>query len=71
MLDDVENLIIPDDLQKAFNSDKRALENYQNFAPGYRKSYLHWLKQAKRDATRQNRIEKIIEFCKQNKKSRE
>ena len=70
-LDDVENLIIPDDLQKAFNSNKRALENYQNFAPGYRKSYLHWLKQAKRDATRQNRIEKIIEFCKQNKKSRE
>ena len=31
-LDDVENLIIPNDLQNSFNANKRALEKYQNFA---------------------------------------
>ena len=68
-LDDVENLIIPEDLQKAFNSNPLAFENYNNFARSYRKSYLYWLNQAKREATRQNRIEKIIEYCTLNKKT--
>jgi uncharacterized protein YdeI (YjbR/CyaY-like superfamily) len=69
-LDDVENLIIPKDLQTAFDNNQLAFENYSNFAPGYRKSYLYWLKQAKREATRINRIEQIIYFCEQNKKQR-
>jgi uncharacterized protein YdeI (YjbR/CyaY-like superfamily) len=68
-LDDVENLIIPEDLQKAFNSNPLAFENYNNFARSYRKSYLYWLNQAKREATRQNRIQKIIEYCTLNKKT--
>jgi len=69
-LDDVENLIVPKDLKKAFNLNKLALINYQNFAPSYRKSYLYWLKQAKRESTRQDRITKIIEFCEKNLKTR-
>ncbi len=68
-LDDVENLIVPNDLQAAFNDKPIAFENYQNFAPSYRKSYLYWLKQAKREETRQKRISKIIELCALNKKS--
>lgn len=70
-LDDVENLIVPNDLQQAFNSNLVAFDNYNNFAPGYRKSYLYWLKQAKRETTRQDRIEKIIQFCEQNSKTRQ
>lgn len=70
-LDDVENLIIPKDLKTAMDKNPIAFENYQNFAPSYRKSYLYWLKQAKREATRQNRISKIIEFCEKNQKTRE
>jgi uncharacterized protein YdeI (YjbR/CyaY-like superfamily) len=68
-LDDVENLIIPKDLKDAFNKNLTAFKNYETFAKGYRKSYLYWLKQAKREATRQNRIEKIIELCELNKKT--
>lgn len=68
-LDDVENLIIPEDLQKAFNSNPIAYNNYKNFAPGYRKSYLYWLNHAKRKETRKNRIEKIISLCENNKKT--
>ncbi len=68
-LDDVEKGIIPEDLQKAFDANSKAFENYQNFAPSYRKSYLYWLNQAKREATRQNRIAKIVELCAANVKS--
>ena len=69
-LDDVENGIIPEDLQCAFNLNAIAFENYNNFAPSYRKSYLYWLNQAKREATRLKRIEEIINLCSQNIKSR-
>ncbi|GAA4817306.1 YdeI/OmpD-associated family protein [Litoribaculum gwangyangense] len=69
-LDDVENGIIPEDLQKEFDHNLEAFKNYQNFAPSYRKSYLYWLNQAKRKATRHKRIEEIIELCAKNIKSR-
>ncbi|NNK73659.1 MAG: hypothetical protein HKO94_10750, partial [Flavobacteriaceae bacterium] len=68
-MDDVEQGIIPNDLKKAFNSNPQASENYQNFSRGYQKSYLSWLKQAKREETRARRIEKIIEYCKKNMKT--
>ena len=70
-MDDVENGIIPKELQKAFDKNERAYENYQNFARGYRKSYLSWLHSAKREATRQKRIVEIIKLCDANIKSRE
>jgi len=70
-LDNVENLIIPDDLQEAFDINIKAFENYQNFAPSYRKSYLYWLNQAKREETRKKRIQETIDLCKKNIKSRQ
>lgn len=69
-LDDVEKGIIPKDLQTAFDQNKTAFENYQNFAPSYRKSYLYWLNQAKREVTRQKRIAEIIQLCEANQKSK-
>lgn len=69
-LDDVENGVIPEDLQLAFRSGKVAYKNFQGFAPSYRKNYLYWLNMAKREDTRQKRITEIISLCKQNIKSR-
>jgi uncharacterized protein YdeI (YjbR/CyaY-like superfamily) len=69
-LDDVEKGIIPEDLQIAFDKNSTAFTNYKNFAPSYRKSYLYWLNQAKREATRQKRITEIIQLCVENKKTR-
>ena len=69
-MDDVEKGIIPDDLQKAFDDNELAYENYLKFSRGYRKSYLSWLKSAKRDETRQKRIAEIIENCRMNIKTR-
>ena len=69
--DDVEKGIIPGDLQKAFDANPRAYENYSNFSWTFKKSYLHWLNDAKREATRQKRIKQIIALCRANKKSRQ
>ena len=69
-LDHVENHIMPDDLKLAFEQNKTALDNYNKFSPSYRKSYLYWLNQAKREATRSARIAEIISLCEQNIKSR-
>jgi uncharacterized protein YdeI (YjbR/CyaY-like superfamily) len=70
-MDKVENLVIPPKLKKAFAANPTAYKNFQNFAPGYRKGYLSWLYQAKRDETQEKRILEIISLCRANKKSRQ
>ena len=70
-LDDVENGLIPEDLQMAFDASTKAFKNYQNFSWTYRKSYLYWLNQAKRPETRSKRIAEIVRLCEANQKSRE
>ena len=69
-LDNVEKGIIPKALQEAFDKNPKAYDNYNNFAPSYRKGYLSWLNQAKRETTREKRITEIIKFCANNIKSR-
>jgi uncharacterized protein YdeI (YjbR/CyaY-like superfamily) len=69
-LDTVENGNIPNDLQIEFDKNLEAYTNYQNFAPSYRKSYLYWLNQAKREETRKKRITEIIQLCANNIKIR-
>ena len=66
-----KELIIPDYFIKAIAKNKKALNNYNSFSPSYRKSYLYWLNQAKREETRTSRIAQIISFCEQNIKSRD
>ncbi len=70
-LDAVENGIVPEILQKAFDRNPKAYTNFQNFAPSYRKGYLYWLNQAKREETKQKRIEEIILLCEANEKTRD
>ncbi len=62
-LDAVESLEMPSDLAAAFALNPRASNHYSAFSPSYRKSYLYWLNQAKREATRQARIAEIIRLC--------
>ena len=69
-LDDVENGVIPEKLQEAFDKNITAFKNYQSFTRGQRKSYLYWLNQAKREGTREKRIKEIVANCTQNIKAR-
>lgn len=69
-LDDVENGVVPQDLQKVFSKNKKAFTNFQGFTPGQQKSYLYWLNQAKREETREKRIQEIVELSAKNIKYR-
>jgi uncharacterized protein YdeI (YjbR/CyaY-like superfamily) len=70
VLDAVENLEVPIDLQELFDKDVIAFNNYTNFSPSYRKNYLYWLNQAKKEATRQSRISEILRLCRLNIKQK-
>ncbi|MGI9546273.1 MAG: YdeI/OmpD-associated family protein [Flavobacteriaceae bacterium] len=69
-LDDVENGVVPIDLQQAFDKNSTAYKNYANYSRTYQKSYLYWLNQAKRPETRARRIKEIIQLCEAGVKSR-
>lgn len=69
-LDDVENGVVPADLRDAFALHPDAREFFGEIAWTYRKGYLYWLFQAKRETTRKKRIKEIIRLLKAGKKSR-
>jgi uncharacterized protein YdeI (YjbR/CyaY-like superfamily) len=61
ILDSVENLEIPEDLQTAFDENPQTKANYLSKAPSKQKQYLHGLILVKTETARKNRIEKIIQ----------
>lgn len=63
-----KRLLITTDLKKALSTNKKALENFNNFAPSYRRLYIAWIKDAKRPETREKRIKQTIKWAAQNKK---
>ncbi|MBN1245607.1 YdeI/OmpD-associated family protein [Candidatus Bathyarchaeota archaeon] len=52
---------IPLDLKEALMKDKKAWDNFQNFANSYRNMYIGWVNNAKTTETRVKRIKKIVE----------
>ena len=65
-LNDVENLIIPPDLQKAFDQYPHALQNWENFPRSVKRGILEWILNAKRPATRAKRIEETATKAEEN-----
>lgn len=68
ILDDLEDLIVPPDLEKAFKKNKKARGNYNGFTDSIKKQVLLFVISAKRPETRQNRIDKVIKAIKKNEK---
>lgn len=66
LLDDVENLIVPDDLAAAFERHPGSRENFDAFPPSARRAILEWIVQAKREATRAARLEESARLAAQN-----
>jgi uncharacterized protein YdeI (YjbR/CyaY-like superfamily) len=59
---------VPLDLEAALARNKRAKKNFDNFAPGYRRSYIAWVLDAKREETRTRRIREVVKRSAQNKR---
>lgn len=61
LLNDVDALIIPHDLQAALQSAPAAETNFNGFSPSVQRQLLQWIGSAKADATRSQRIALTVE----------
>ena len=57
LLDDVEDLVVPDDLAAAFEARPGSREQWDAFPRSARRGILEWIVQARRPATRAARVE--------------
>ena len=55
-LEEVENLVIPDDLARAFRNHAKAAANFAAFPRSVRRGILEWIAQARRPETRSKRV---------------
>ena len=63
MYDEVEGLIVPDDLEEAFNKIPGSRERFEALSRSAKKLHLFNLMMAKRPETRQKRIADIMSAC--------
>jgi uncharacterized protein YdeI (YjbR/CyaY-like superfamily) len=68
ILDEVEELLIPEDLDAALSLKPNARDYFLSCSKSARKAMLQWLVMAKRVETRQNRVNEIVTLAGQNKK---
>jgi len=71
ILDDVEELKIPKDLEKAFKSQPGSKAYFVGLSKSVKKGILQWLVLAKRPETRQKRIAEIAELAGQQLKPKQ
>lgn len=60
-------LEVPDDLASALKKNAQARATFDGFAPGYRRDYIEWITEAKREDTRQRRLEQAVEWLAEGK----
>ena len=65
---DVDNLIVPDDLQSALKMTPIAARYFEACPPSYQRNILRWLKGAKTQATRDKRIASICDHSRDEKR---
>jgi uncharacterized protein YdeI (YjbR/CyaY-like superfamily) len=63
VLDDVENLVVPDDLAAALAARPGARAHWDGFTQAARRGILRWLLDAKRPATRAARVAETAELA--------
>ena len=61
LLDDVEDLVVPDDLAAAFAERSGAAETWEAFPRSVKRAALEWLVQAKRPETRERRLRQVAD----------
>lgn len=71
LLDDVEDLVVPDDLAAALAAHPPAPEHWAAFPPSARRALLAWIVMAKRPETRAKRIAETAAAAGQNRRANE
>lgn len=65
--DEIEDLVIPPDLQAALDAAPVAAGHFERFPPSSRKNILWWVKSAKTEATRSKRVATVIARAEENR----
>ncbi|OJJ23199.1 hypothetical protein BKI52_02255 [marine bacterium AO1-C] len=65
-LDDVENLIVPPDMQQAFDQNHTAFGYWKQFPKSAKRGILEWIFNAKKPETRQKRIDETVRLAEEN-----
>lgn len=71
ILDEVEELVIPKDLAKAFKAHPGSNDFFTGLSRSIKKMMLHWVIAAKRPETREKRITELAELAAQKKKPKQ
>jgi uncharacterized protein YdeI (YjbR/CyaY-like superfamily) len=66
VLDAIEELMMPDDLGKAFRNNQTASDFFNAFPPGVKKGIYQWIISAKREETRSKRIAETVALAQKN-----
>jgi uncharacterized protein YdeI (YjbR/CyaY-like superfamily) len=69
LLDEVENLIVPDDLAAALDGAPQARTHWDAFSRSARRAMLEWIAQARRPETRADRIARIADGAARNERA--
>ncbi len=67
-MDDVDNLIMPNDLQEALTKNNEAKLFFEAINASSKRFVLRWIKLAKTDKTRVSRIEQIVQLSSRGEK---
>ena len=68
LIDAIEDLQLPADLETAFSADPAARQNFMAFSASARKQILWWIESARRTETRLKRIKETVELAGKNLK---
>jgi uncharacterized protein YdeI (YjbR/CyaY-like superfamily) len=61
------DLDIPRFVKQALKANAQAWENFRNLAPSHRRAYLQWIMEAKKEETRQRRLQEAVARLEQRK----
>lgn len=62
-----KELKIPNELIEALKNNQKAKEIFENFSYSHKKEYVEWIVEAKREATKEKRLNQTIEWLEQGK----
>ena len=68
-LDKIENLEMPPELKKALSVSKPAAKNFAAFGASVKKGIFSWIESAKREETRQKRVDQTVTMAAENKRA--
>ncbi len=68
LMDDIDNLIVPDELSRELSKRDGAADFFNSINPSSKRFVLRWIKLAKTEKTRKNRIQKLAELSAKGEK---